>query len=722
MPVPRFFKTALVLLTVALPPFRVAADNDALAALQSQLATFAQDAPASLPIRVDIVKTCWRACPDEAKKQGLAALSLLDSHPEPELEAQLLIYLPRLYIREGDYPQAQALVTRGLDAANLAGNTRKLANIQFNQAIIYSDNNKFILAENAYQRLYQTYQTLQHGNGMASALNNMGRINHRLHNYGKALQQYQEALAIFEAENITHNYANTLANIGEIYRFIGEFDSAEASMHQALEAVDKDQFPDVHTSALSKLADVYIDTYRFDEAEAALLTCVELAQQNNLQFVLLPFYSKLTLVAIEQQDLPKAQRYFDSAKAIIPTGDTLQDYSDVTLAAASLAIAQQDYQQAASLLSPVIEAVSSGDISDSNLSLLNKLIEVTKLQQHWQEASALQSLYLSTYEEQVQLNRDNRLEEYDALYKASEKERQIAQLQADNQQQSIAVLTERAARNKVIFIATIICLTLFVFIYWGTQKRRVLSMKTALMAADAEKKKQLFSDISHELRTPLSVLKLQIEGLEHDLVDDPKQTYQILHNKISSINHLISDISHLAQADAGDLNLLFESVELKPFFQQWCDSVKRLPETEGLDFSYKLNVQDQEVAWLDPERIRQVLNNLFSNSLRYTQSPGKIEFKVRIQQQQLQWYIQDSAPGLQDEQLTQVFERLYRADPSRSRQTGGSGLGLTICKSFIEAHRGKISASHSVLGGVRIEVTIPIDTGAPEHAQAHTDR
>ena len=711
MPVSRFFKSILLLalLYTGLPGF--ASANEALAELQSQLQAVEEDAVASLAIRVDIVKTCWRACPEEAKNQGLTALSLLDSHPDPELEAQLLIYLPRLYIREGDYQQAQTLVTRGLAAATLAGNTRKLANIQFNQAIIYSDNNKFILAEDAYQRLYQTYQALEHANGMASALNNMGRINNRLHNYGKALQQYQQALAIFDKEKITHNYANTQANISEIYRFIGEFDNAEEAIAKALEAVDKDKFPDIYASALSKQADVYIDTYRFDKAEQALLECVAIAEQKNLQFVLIPFYSKLTRVAIELQNLDKAQSYFDKAVDWLPEGSKVQDYRDVTEAAASLAIAQQDFEKAAELLMPVVEQVRDGDTSDSNLALLDKLIEVKKLQQQWQEVTSLLSLYLETYQEQVQLNRESRLEEYDALFQASEKEREIAQLQAANQQKSIAVLTERGTRNKVLFIATIICIVLFVFIYLGTQKRRVLSMKTALMAADAEKKKQLFSDISHELRTPLSVLKLQIEGLEHDLVDDPKQTYQILHNKIASINHLISDISHLAQADAGDLNLLFEDVELKPFFQQWCDSVKRLPETEGLEFNYKLKLTDNDVAWLDPERIKQVLNNLFSNSLRYTQAPGKIEFKVRVQQQQLQWFIQDSAPGLQDEQLQQVFERLYRADPSRSRQTGGSGLGLTICQSFIEAHQGQIKALHSELGGVRIEVTIPLNTG-----------
>lgn len=682
--------------------------------LHVQLQSLPETAKERLPLLAELVKACWRACATDAKEAGLSGLELLQQHPNLELEVEILIYLPRLYIREGNYSEAQRLVTRGQTAASQLDNPGKLANIQFNQAIIHSDQGQFILAEDAYKRLLQTYQLLNNKNGMASALNNMGRINHRLHNYGKALELYQQALRLYQQEKVVHNYANTLVNIGEIYRFIGEFDNAEQAIQQAMKAIDKEQFPDIHASALSRLADVFLDTYRYSEAEQTLLACIDIAEHNNLHFTLLDHYAKLTLVAIEQQDMALAEQYYQSARAQKPETQQEQNAGAIAIAAASLAVAKGDYPKAVQVLSPVVADVKNGDISDENIEILEKLIEVRQLQQNWQASTELLSLYLNIYREQVQINRDNRLEQYEVLYQASEKERQIAELQTSNQEQSITVLTERAARHQIMFIAAIVAFTLFLVIYIGTHKRKVLAIEAEILATDAEKKKQLFSDISHELRTPLSVLKLQIESLEYELTDDPKQTYKILHNKIASINHLITDISQLALADAGDLKLSFEPVLLKTLFEHWCNGVKRTAEENGLTFNYNINIRSSEESWIDPERIKQVLNNLFTNSVRYTSVPGKIEFEVRIQDETIQWLIQDSAPGVEDEQLTLIFERLYRTDESRSRETGGSGLGLTICKSFIEGHGGVIHARHSALGGVCIEVSIPLQSGEPD--------
>ena len=110
----------------------------------------------------------------------------------------------------------------------------------------------------------------------------------------------------------------------------------------------------------------------------------------------------------------------------------------------------------------------------------------------------------------------------------------------------------------------------------------------------------------------------------------------------------------------------------------------------------------------DTIRIRQVLTNLFSNACRYTASPGEIAFTVSIEQNNLICLIEDSSPGLTTTQLNKIFNRLYRADKSRARKHGGSGLGLSICKALISAHSGRITASHSTLGGIKVLVSIPL--------------
>ena len=113
------------------------------------------------------------------------------------------------------------------------------------------------------------------------------------------------------------------------------------------------------------------------------------------------------------------------------------------------------------------------------------------------------------------------------------------------------------------------------------------------------------------------------------------------------------------------------------------------------------------MTW-DIDKIKQVLANLLSNSTFYTDKPGKIKFIATASAQSVTFSIEDTPPGVTDNQLVERFERLYRVDKSRSRQTGGSGLGLAICKSLIETHKGTIKAEHRVLGGVTILICLPL--------------
>ena len=153
---------------------------------------------------------------------------------------------------------------------------------------------------------------------------------------------------------------------------------------------------------------------------------------------------------------------------------------------------------------------------------------------------------------------------------------------------------------------------------------------------------------------------------------------------------------------------MIEPVKIKPFFEQWCFNASSAANQAGLLFSFDIEIEDGAICQFDASRIKQVLNNLLSNSCRYTDAPGQIQLSVYMNSSELRLQLFDSEPGVNDDQLDQVFERLYRADKSRSRKLGGSGLGLTICKSLVEAHKGTIRAKQSTLGGMRISIRLPL--------------
>jgi two-component system sensor histidine kinase BaeS len=114
------------------------------------------------------------------------------------------------------------------------------------------------------------------------------------------------------------------------------------------------------------------------------------------------------------------------------------------------------------------------------------------------------------------------------------------------------------------------------------------------------------------------------------------------------------------------------------------------------------------VLFADPERLHQLFLNLFNNSINYTQAPGKIRASLSTHEQQIVFIIEDSAPGVEPALHEKLFERLYRAESSRSRETGGAGLGLSICRNIVEAHAGQINIDTSELGGLKVSVCLPL--------------
>ena len=679
--------------------------------LLNKLALLEADSKERIPVLVDLVQACWRICASEAKTHGQQALSLLDLYPNLEHEAELLVYLPRVYQRDGMQEQTQALIDRGMIAVRKLGDKGKLGLIMLNQAILYSDQGKLILASDIYEQLDKINEELNNLSGMASSFNNRGRISRRQHDYGKALEQYQAALKLYTEMGSTHYAANALGNIGEIYTITGDFSMAEESILRGKQLVKVEEYPRIYLAVNLRLTDVYIKTEEFAKATELLQESLSISQRMQIRLGEQQFYAKLIDIALLQNDSEKAQEYYQQARVLFS-----QPFeTPLTASAAKLKIQQSQYAEAEQLVSYIVAEIEKGDTSDEALEILNLLIEAKEHQGDWQSISDLLELYLRNYKEQVKKNQESRLEQFSTLYKANEKERQIADLEQQNNLRTIEVLTAEAANRQIIFIAILVAAGLFIVLYLGMQKRKMLGLKTQLLEAEAEKKTRLFSDISHELRTPLSVLKLQIEGLEHDLVDDPKSTYQLLHTKLASINRLISDISQLAQADAGDLSLTLETVNANSYFHQWCKYAKPLAAEKGLTFSFDIQLGEVQQCSLDPQRIEQVLNNLLTNSCRYTDSPGQIAFSARVKKTHLVWQIEDSAPGLSDQQLSQVFERLYRADSSRSRKSGGSGLGLSICKSLVEAHNGQILAEKGALGGLSITVSLPLTKEEKNH-------
>jgi two-component system, OmpR family, sensor histidine kinase BaeS len=175
-------------------------------------------------------------------------------------------------------------------------------------------------------------------------------------------------------------------------------------------------------------------------------------------------------------------------------------------------------------------------------------------------------------------------------------------------------------------------------------------------------------------------------------------------NQVSSLKKLTQDLADLAQAEAMQLKCYLTTVNPWSVIQQEVDNFK--PKFDQANLNVSLSGEDTEIE-LDVDRFKQIIVNIFSNNIRYTEAGGEV--RVHTEQSATEWtvYVDDSPLGLTDEQLANLGQRFYRVDDSRTRSTGGTGLGLALSAKIAQAMGGQLSFDHSPLGGLRCKLTFP---------------
>ncbi|RZG66381.1 sensor histidine kinase efflux regulator BaeS [Acinetobacter bouvetii] len=217
-------------------------------------------------------------------------------------------------------------------------------------------------------------------------------------------------------------------------------------------------------------------------------------------------------------------------------------------------------------------------------------------------------------------------------------------------------------------------------------------------------RRQWVADTSHELKTPLAVLQAQIEAMQDGIRKPTPEHFSSMLRQVNSLKKLTQDLADLAQAEAQQLQCYFAEMNPWDAVLQEIENFKPKFEQAGLSVTAE---GQGAVLQLDIDRFKQIMVNLLGNSIRYTETGGAVH--VHTEQDAVQWtvYVDDSPFGLTDEQLSCLGERFYRVDDSRTRATGGTGLGLALSVKMAKAMGGELSFEHSPLGGLRCKLTFP---------------
>ena len=224
---------------------------------------------------------------------------------------------------------------------------------------------------------------------------------------------------------------------------------------------------------------------------------------------------------------------------------------------------------------------------------------------------------------------------------------------------------------------------------------------------DTEQRRlDLIGDVAHELRTPIASVRGYVEGLEAGVFEAGPEAWRVLDEQTGRLAHLVDDLATLWRAESHDLRLEVETLDGPMLVAEALE--RNRPLAAARSVSLDLGPVAPASVRADRTRLGQALDNLIGNAIRYTPGGGHAELSLTDEISSVAVSVRDDGPGLTLEQAARVFERFYRGDPSRSREAGGSGLGLTITKSLVEAMGGTIAVASEGLGrGTTFTVRLP---------------
>jgi signal transduction histidine kinase len=222
-----------------------------------------------------------------------------------------------------------------------------------------------------------------------------------------------------------------------------------------------------------------------------------------------------------------------------------------------------------------------------------------------------------------------------------------------------------------------------------------------------EARRQLLADVAHELRNPLATIDSYIEALADGVLPADDENWNAIRAETRRLNRLVDDLQMVSRAEAHELELHKSSADPAEIVG---DAVKAArPAYAAKDVTLEMTVAPQLTpVVVDRERLAEVLANLLANALRHTPSGGRVCAAARSWDGMLEISVADTGEGIAPEHLERLFERFYRADPARSRASGGTGIGLAIVRAIVEAHGGSVVASSAGSGrGATFTIRLP---------------
>jgi signal transduction histidine kinase len=235
---------------------------------------------------------------------------------------------------------------------------------------------------------------------------------------------------------------------------------------------------------------------------------------------------------------------------------------------------------------------------------------------------------------------------------------------------------------------------------------RGFNAMAAALDRNEEQRKRMVSDVAHELRAPLTNIRCELESMQDGLTAPTAERIASLHEETMHLAHLVDDLQDLALAEAGRLEIDAQPVAVTALAKRAAAGMEMRARERGV--MIHVDGDDDVIVLADARRAVQILTNLLANAVAHMENAGEVRISWRRSESEAIIRVIDTGVGIASDELPRIFERFYRVDVSRSRSTGGAGLGLSIVRQLVAAQGGRVWAESAVGVGSTFSFTLPI--------------
>ena len=412
-------------------------------------------------------------------------------------------------------------------------------------------------------------------------------------------------------------------------------------------------------------------------------------------------------IAINLLEVDKATQALTIEKQVFT--ELKQDdhlYIDVLLTLAKLYIGSTEYEQAKHFAEQAYKLSNQKNKLQKQVTALEHLITVAVQQADYKQALSYQRTITELEKGFARNNYNQRLAELQNSIAMRDRDLAIQDLKLQDNEKSQAIASQRQTILYSILLFSLLLAVMGIALLRIRQRKQLIEQRRNYLDKQISQRSKLLSQVAHELSGPLTGLRLHLETLQAGLTQFNELTYEKLNQKITDMATLVTDLNKISLLEQSSFQLNVTTLNAAEYFQSLhADMAIQL---DKFEVRFSQNVADELNFECDATRLSQLFANLISNSLKYTNHPGKINLTISQNQTQLLICYEDSAPGVSDESLAKIFDHLYRVPDLKTVKQSGSGIGLAIVKQIVEAHNWHITAAQSELGGVRYDLTIPI--------------